>query len=139
MAMRWKSAEDHITSLKSGLEDARGKISQLGTQHNLMSENLMDAVVKSNQLIVDAKKSANENESLKKELLMCLEEKKDMEGKIRMNSSELTATKASLNKMNTISKKLNDILCNQKLAFGRHGIGYTDGANSCYTHTLTRC
>lgn len=98
----------------------------------------MDADVKSNQLIEDAKKSATENESLKKEFLMCQEEKEDLEGKIRMNSFELTATKASLNKMSTGSKKLDDIPCKQKLAFGEHGNGYTDGANSCYTHTLTR-
>lgn len=76
-----------------------------------MSENLMDTDVKSDLLIEDARKSTNENESLKKEFLMCQEEKKDLEGKIRMNSSELTAAKVSLNKMNIGSKKLDDILC----------------------------
>lgn len=31
MTMKWNRAEDQISALKSGLEDARGKISQLGT------------------------------------------------------------------------------------------------------------
>ena len=44
--------------------------------------------------------------------------------------SELNTAKASLNRMNTESKKLDDILCSQKAHTDRHGIGYPDGAST---------
>ena len=44
--------------------------------------------------------------------------------------SELNAAKVSLNRMNTGSRKLDDIICSQKAHTNRHGIGYTDGATT---------
>ena len=44
--------------------------------------------------------------------------------------SELDTAKASLNRMNTGSKTLDDILCNQKSHTDKHGIGYADGAST---------
>lgn len=73
MTLKWESAEDQIASHKSKLEDARGKVTQLETRRNLLSENLIDAYVKRNQLREDVKKSDNEIESLKKELHICQE------------------------------------------------------------------
>lgn len=76
--MKWKSAKGQISLLKLELEVARAKLSQLETHRNLMSENLINANVKSNQLIKDVKMLANEIESLRKELHMCQEEKRDL-------------------------------------------------------------
>lgn len=73
MTLKWKSAEDQIALLKSELEDAHGKVTQLETKHNLLLKNLIDADVKSSQLLEDAKRSANETESLKMELHICQE------------------------------------------------------------------
>ncbi|XXG72926.1 hypothetical protein AAC387_Pa07g1917 [Persea americana] len=73
VTLKWKSAEDQIALLKSELEDAHGKVTQLETKHNLLLKNLIDADVKSSQLLEDAKRSANETESLKMELHICHE------------------------------------------------------------------
>lgn len=78
MTMKWKSAKGQISLLKLELEVARAKLSQLETHRNLMSENLINANVKSNQLIKDVKMLANEIESLRKGLHMCQEEKRDL-------------------------------------------------------------
>eukprot|EP00268_Persea_americana_P027565 TRINITY_DN26935_c0_g1_i2.p1 TRINITY_DN26935_c0_g1~~TRINITY_DN26935_c0_g1_i2.p1 ORF type:complete len:102 (-),score=18.58 TRINITY_DN26935_c0_g1_i2:226-531(-) len=47
-----------------------------------------------------------------------------------MALSELDTSKASLNRMNTGSKKLDDILCSQKAKTDMHGVGYADEAST---------
>ena len=51
-----------------------------------------------------------------------------LNGRLKMILSELDATKASLNMMNTGSRKLDDIMYSQKAHTNKHGIGYADGA-----------
>ena len=44
--------------------------------------------------------------------------------------SELNAAKVSLNRMNTGSRKLDDIICSQKAHIDKHGVGYVNGAST---------
>eukprot|EP00268_Persea_americana_P034506 TRINITY_DN34142_c0_g1_i1.p1 TRINITY_DN34142_c0_g1~~TRINITY_DN34142_c0_g1_i1.p1 ORF type:complete len:168 (-),score=25.91 TRINITY_DN34142_c0_g1_i1:25-528(-) len=57
-------------------------------------------------------------------------ENANLHGKLKMVLFELDTTKTSLDKMNAVSKKLDDILSSQKAKTDNHGIGYTVGAST---------
>lgn len=54
------------------------------------------------------------------------EEDFDLSGRVKMVLSKLNIVKPSLNRINTGSKKLDDILCSQKAHTDEHGIGDAD-------------
>ena len=56
--------------------------------------------------------------------------KENFGGKLKMALVKLDSTKASINRMNTGSLKLNEILGSQKSASSKTGIGYIQGASS---------
>ena len=53
-----------------------------------------------------------------------------LNGRLNMVLSELDIAKASLNGMNTGSRKLDDIPCSQKALTNKHVIGYTNRAST---------
>ena len=68
--------------------------------------------------------------NLQKELSDCKAEKEDLRGKLKVALTELDFAAASIKRMNTGSKKLDEILGSQKTDKSKFGIGYTHGASS---------
>ena len=57
-------------------------------------------------------------------------ENSDLNKRLKMVLSKLNIAKASLNRMNTGSKTIDDILCSQKAHTDKSGIGYADRAST---------
>ena len=64
-------------------------------------------------------------------------ENADLHRRLQMFVSELDTTKASLNMMNTRSKKLVDILCSQKAHIDKYDIGYIEGTSTFKNSVFT--
>ena len=75
-----------------------------------MSNNLIAAGKESELLKQQEMKEKYEINNLKKELSDCKAEKVDLRGKLKMALTELDSATASINRMNTGSKKLDEIL-----------------------------
>ena len=75
-------------------------------------------------------KAKQEIETMRIELQKVNSENKDLQGKPKIILSKLEVKHASLNKMNTGSKTLTNILCCQKSPFDRSGIGYDHSAST---------
>lgn len=116
MSHKLKAMEAKNSSLTSEPEDAWAKVSQLESQCAIWINNLMDVGKKNELLIAQNEKSEKDMEALRTELKTCIE-KNDLNGMLKLALTELESTKSSLNQMNTLSEKLDDILCNQKLTF----------------------
>ena len=61
----------------------------------------------------------------------------DLQGRLKITLSELEVKQVLLNKMNTGSKTLTNILCSQKSPFDRSGIGYDHGASTSNAKSKT--
>ena len=61
----------------------------------------------------------------------------DLQGRLKITLSELEVKQVLLNKMNTDSKTLTNILCSQKSPFDRSGIGYDHGASTSNAKSKT--
>ena len=57
-------------------------------------------------------------------------ENSNLNRRLKMVISELDIAKALLNIMNTRSRKLDNIMCSQKVHTDKHGIGYPDEAST---------
>ena len=57
-------------------------------------------------------------------------ENQDLKGRLKITLSKLEVKQASLNKMDTSSKILTNILGSQKSHFERSGLGYDHGAST---------
>ena len=75
-------------------------------------------------------KTGHEIQNPKIELQNVKYEKKDMHGRLKITLFELEVKHAFLNKMNTCSKTLANILCSQKSPFDRSSLGYDHGAST---------
>ena len=95
-----------------------------------MSNNLIVAGKESELLKQQELKAESEINNLKKELSDCKAEKEDLRGKLKMALTELDSATASIKRMNTGSKKLDEILGSQKIDKSKSGIWYTHGASS---------
>ena len=116
VAKSWNEFEEQNTFLKAKLSEALTKVSHLETKNNSFADKLIAKAQKCDLLDHDLKTLKAENT--------------DLQGRLKMVLSELDTTKASLNRMNTGSKKRDDILCDQKADTNKHGIGYPDGAST---------
>ena len=119
VANKWKESEEKNSSLKAKLPEALAKIQKLEDENNILADKLTAESQKCDKLDSDMKTLKAENY--------------DMNGRLKMVLSELNTAKVSLNRMNTGSKKLDDILCSQKALTDKHGIGYADGASTSNT------
>ena len=89
-----------------------------------MSNNLI-APRKENELLKEqALKAKTELDSLQNDLNMCKSEKDDLAGKLKMVLTELDSSKSSIKRMNTGSKKLDEILGRQTNDKSKSRIGY---------------
>lgn len=95
-----------------------------------MSNKLIIADQENDRLLQQSQKIEAELVNLQKELLSCTSEKENLAGKLKMALAELDSTKASINRMNTGSMKLNEILGSQKSTSSKTSIGYVQGASS---------
>ena len=98
------------------MSEALTKVSHLETENNKLADMLTAEAQKCDLLDHNMKTLKAENT--------------DLQGRLKMVLSKLDTNKASLNRMNTGSKKLDDILCSQKAKTDMHGIGYADGAST---------
>lgn len=76
------------------------------------------------------KKAEQEIKTLKIELQKVNSVNKDLQGRLKIILSELEVKQASLNKMNTGSRTLINILCSQNSPFDRSGFGYNHGTST---------
>ena len=81
----------------------------------------------------ELKKAEQEIETMKMELQIIKYEKEDIQGRLNITLYELEVKQVSLNNMNTGSRTLTNILCNQKSPFDRSGLGYDHGASTSNT------
>ena len=116
MATSWKESEEKNTSLKAELSEALTKVSHLEKENNCLADKLIAEAQKCDLLDHDMKTLKAENANLQEKFKMIL--------------SELDTTKASLIKINTRFKKLDDIMCSQKVHTDKHGIVYADRAST---------
>lgn len=65
---------------------------------------------------------------LRNEVSRLKDQKNDLERKLNLVLSELCATKGSVERMQTGSRTLHEVLGKQKL--GKHGLGYVDGVST---------
>ena len=68
--------------------------------------------------------------NLKKAIVMVKGENHNLQGRLKITMSELEVKQASLNKMNTGSRTLTNILCSQKSPFDKSGLGHNHGAST---------
>ena len=123
ITIKFKAAQEENSALKIRLEQALKQVHLLESQKNCIVENLTTEGRK-------FKKAEQEIETLKIELQKVNSENKDLQGRLKITMSELEVKQASLNKMNTGSKTLTNILCSQKSHFDRSGLGYDHGAST---------
>ncbi|RWR73557.1 hypothetical protein CKAN_00184800 [Cinnamomum micranthum f. kanehirae] len=105
-----KAAQEENSTLKNELEQAIKKIDLSERQK--------------------FKKAKREIENLKKELQIVKSKREDLKGRLKITLSELDVKQAALNKMNTDSKILKDILCNKKFPFNKSSLNYDHGAST---------
>ncbi|XXG89760.1 hypothetical protein AAC387_Pa12g1686 [Persea americana] len=116
VAINWKVSEEKNSSLKAELAEALAKVQKLEDENDKLADKLIVESQKCDILDFDMKTLKAENSELN--------------GRLKMVLSELNTAKASLNRMNTGSKTLDDILCSQKTHTDKHGIGYADEAST---------
>lgn len=102
----------------------------MGNQHNILSNKLIDAGKDKTLPKEVVKKASKDVEALKKKLSDYKAKKADVTGNLKMPTSELSTAKAYMERMNTGSKKFDDILCTQKLPFDKCGLGFTDSTST---------
>lgn len=124
-----KAMESQNVFLQATLEKSQSKVKQLKDQYVILSNNLIVADEETEQLKDQTQKAKTELDKLRKELIECKSEKDDLAGKPKMALTELDSTKALINRMNTRSKKLDEILGSQRTDKLKIGIGYTHGAS----------
>ena len=129
-ALKLKEMETQNSSLTAQLEESQAKVSQLEDQHIILSNNLIAAGKESELLKQQELKAKSKMNNLKKELSDCKAKNEDLRGKLKMALTELNSATASIKRMNTGSKKLDEILGSQKTDKSKSGIGYTHGASS---------
>lgn len=129
VTLKWKTPNRQNVSLKSELEGSQAKATQLENQRNILSNNLIDASKDKALLKEQVEKASKDLEALKKKLSDYMAKKADLTQKLKMPTYELSTAKAYLECMNTGSKKLDDILCTQKLPFDKCGLGFTDSTS----------
>ena len=129
VAKSQKESQEHNTPLNAELSEALTKVSHLEKENNCQADKLNAEAQKCELLYHNMKTLKAENA--------------DLLGRLKMVLFELDTTKASLNRMNTGSKKLDDIMCSQKVHIDKHNIGYIDGATtsnakciSCFVKNL---
>ena len=116
VAINWKVSEEKNSSLKAELAEALAKVQKLEDENDKLADKLTAESQKCDILDSDMKTLQAENS--------------DLNGRLKMVLSEFNTAKASLHRMNTGSKKLDDILCSQKAHTDKQGIGYADGAST---------
>ena len=116
LKVKWKTAERKNSTLEKELEAAQRKVSQLKTQHTILSN-------KKTLLKEYGEKASKVLESLKKELAEYKAEKTDLAGKLKMAIAELLTTKGSLERVNKGTMKLTEILGSQRNDHKKTGIG----------------
>lgn len=109
-AIKLKEMESQNSSLTAQLEELHAKVSQLEDHHIILSNNLIVAGKESELLKQQELKAESEINNLKKELSDCKAEKEDLRGQLKMALTELDSATASIMRMNTGSKKLDEIL-----------------------------
>lgn len=110
LSYKLKITESQNSSLSSKLGDARVKVSRLESQRTILSDNLIDAGRKNEQLTTQSEKAAKELETLSTELKTCKVEKGDLNGKLKMVPTELDSAKSTIKRMNNDSMTLDEIL-----------------------------
>ena len=116
VAINWKVSEEKNSSLKAELAEALAKIQKLEDENNRLADKLTTESQKCYIIDSDMKTLKAENSYLN--------------GRLNMVLFGLNIAKASLKKMNTGSKKLDDIISSQKAHTNKHDIGYADGAST---------
>ena len=114
-AIKLKEMESQNSSLTAQLEELHAKVSQLEDHDIILSNNLIVAGKESELLKQQELKAKSEMNNLKKELSDCKAEKEDLRGKLKMALTELDSATASIKRMNTGSKKLDQTLGSQRL------------------------
>ena len=109
--------------MKIELEQALKQVRLLESQKDCLVENL---TTDGKKLEKDEKEILN----LKKEIVIVKAENQDLQGRLKITLSELEVKQASLNKMNTGSKILTNILGSQKSHFDKSGLGYDHCAST---------
>ncbi|XXG60944.1 hypothetical protein AAC387_Pa04g2730 [Persea americana] len=123
ITIKFKVAQEENSALKIKLELALEHVNLLESQKNYIAENLTTESQK-------FKKAEQEIETLQIELQKVNSEKEDLLERLKITLSELEVKQASLNKMNTGSGTITNILCSQKSHFDKSGLGYDHGAST---------
>lgn len=123
ITIKFKAAQEENSALKTELEQAMKKIHLLESQKKCIAENLTTDGQK-------LEKAEKEIMNLKKEIVMVKAGNHNLQERLKITLSELEVNQASLNKMNTGSKFLTNILGSQKSHFDISGLGYDHSASS---------
>ena len=99
-------------------------------QRTILSNKLIIAGQENQRLQQQSQKVESELVNLRKELQSCTSEKVHLAGKLKMALAKLGLAKASINRMNIRSLKLNEILGCQKSTSSKTGLGYVHGVSS---------
>ena len=114
ISIKFQAAQNENSTLKIELEQALEKVRLLESQKNCLAENLTTDGLK-------LQKAERDVADLKNEIVKMKAENEDLQGRLKITLPELQVKQASLNKMNTGSKTLTNILCGQKSQFDRSG------------------
>ena len=126
-AVKIKAMEEKNITMQSALTDCQSKVKQLEEQRAILFDKSITASQENERLLQQSQKIEAELVKLRKKLQSCTSEKENFAGKLKMALAELNSANTSINRMNTRSMKLTEILGSQESVSSKIGIGYVQG------------
>ena len=130
LSHRLKVSESQNLTSSTELDDARAKVSQLESQHAILSKTIIAAGKEKDLINAQLEEVGKELNSLQTKYNMLQAEKNDVCGKLQIALSELVSAKSSLDRMNKGSITLDEILMQQRSEKQKTGVGFNPNSST---------